>query len=451
MPWWLSATALTIDSPRPEEPERSPCAAEEALEDLVVQLGAGCPARRPRRRARPAPLRALDAPRPPCRGRCGAARSPSGSARAGAARRARRRSRRPAGAEIEISWSPATGSSSAAASVTTLGEVDRAVRRLAARRPRARAAAGRRPGGASGGEERSAEAAASRCSPSSVSSSSSRLASTDVSGVRSSCEASATNSRWRASVASVSARASSSACSIESSVVGQLGDLVVGLRPRDARLDGRACASISRAAVGQLGDRLHRAARRRQAGQQRQRGAAEHAEAEEQLHAVRGRLHVARCAARTGRRADVVPGCWSGRRSRARASRPSSRRSPRSRSVGGPKFGASVERVEATAPVGGRRRGSARVGRRRERVERRSVQRVLRVARRRASARTCSTSCACSRSAARGDLAVEVLVDRARRQRADDHREAAAGSPASAPPSRRRGASGSAGAYTRST
>ena len=44
------------------------------------------------------------------------------------------------------------------------------------------------------------------------------MASTDVSGVRSSCEASATNSRWRASVASVSVRASPSAASIDSSV-----------------------------------------------------------------------------------------------------------------------------------------------------------------------------------------------------------------------------------------
>ena len=37
--------------------------------------------------------------------------------------------------------------------------------------------------------------------------------------MRSSCEASATNSRWRASAASVSVRDSSSACSIDSSVV----------------------------------------------------------------------------------------------------------------------------------------------------------------------------------------------------------------------------------------
>ncbi len=50
------------------------------------------------------------------------------------------------------------------------------------------------------------------------SASSSRLASTLVSGVRSSCEASATKRRWRASIASVSPRAASSSRSIPSSV-----------------------------------------------------------------------------------------------------------------------------------------------------------------------------------------------------------------------------------------
>ncbi len=67
-------------------------------------------------------------------------------------------------------------------------------------------------------EERSAERAASPCSPCSDSASSSRFASTLVSGVRSSCEASATNCRWRASVDSVSERAASSSRSIPSSV-----------------------------------------------------------------------------------------------------------------------------------------------------------------------------------------------------------------------------------------
>ena len=67
-------------------------------------------------------------------------------------------------------------------------------------------------------EERRAERAASPSSPCRDSASSSRLASTDVSGVRSSCEASATKRRWRASVASVSAWASSSECNIPCSV-----------------------------------------------------------------------------------------------------------------------------------------------------------------------------------------------------------------------------------------
>ena len=78
-------------------------------------------------------------------------------------------------------------------------------------------------------EERSAEAAASRCSPVSSSSSSSRFASTEVSGVRSSCEASATNSRWRASAPSVSARALVERREHRVQRAGQLGHLVLGL------------------------------------------------------------------------------------------------------------------------------------------------------------------------------------------------------------------------------
>ena len=77
-------------------------------------------------------------------------------------------------------------------------------------------------------DERSAEAAMSRCSPSSSSLSISRLASTLVSGVRSSCEASATNSRWRLSAACVSPRAGQGA---EHLVEGarEVRHLVVGL------------------------------------------------------------------------------------------------------------------------------------------------------------------------------------------------------------------------------
>ena len=138
--------------------------AEEALEDLLVQLG---------RDARPVVLdgehdlavAALDRwPRPRCRDRCGAARSPSGSARAGAARRGRRRPPTPGGAEIEISWSPATGSSSAAASVTTS---DRSTGRCGGSRPASARASSSRSATRRRmrREERSAEAAASRCSP----------------------------------------------------------------------------------------------------------------------------------------------------------------------------------------------------------------------------------------------------------------------------------------------
>ena len=242
VPWWLSATARTIERPRPDEPERSPCAAEEALEDLVVQLGRDARARRPRPRARRAPLTRSTLASTAVPGsvwrsafsirfstsRCSSSRAPSISS-AAAARRSRSRGRRP----------PARA---------------RTPRRSRRSRGRPARCGGSRPASARASssrsatrrrirrEERSAEAAASRCSPCSVSSSSSRLASTDVSGVRSSCEASATNSRWRASVASVSARASSSACSIDSSVVGELGDLVVGLRARDRAAPGRACA-----------------------------------------------------------------------------------------------------------------------------------------------------------------------------------------------------------------
>ena len=110
-----------------------------------------------------------------------------------------------------------TGSSSPAASVTTSATSTgscRVIRPASARASSSRSATSRRIRR----DERSAEAAASRCSPVRTSSSSSRFASTEVSGVRSSCDASATNSRWRTRVASVSERAPSSAWSIPSSV-----------------------------------------------------------------------------------------------------------------------------------------------------------------------------------------------------------------------------------------
>ena len=64
----------------------------------------------------------------------------------------------------------------------------------------------------------------------------------EVSGVRSSCEASATNCRWRCRAPSVSSRAASSASSMACSVRGELGDLVVGGRLGDRLRRGRACA-----------------------------------------------------------------------------------------------------------------------------------------------------------------------------------------------------------------
>ena len=148
----------------------------------------------------------------------------------------------PGGAATEISWSPATGSSSAAASVTTADEVDRA--RAAAARPASARASSSRSATRRRirREERSAEAAASRCSPSSSSSSSSRLASTEVSGVRSSCEASATNSRWRASAASVSRARLVERVEHRLERARELGDLVLGLRAAACRRTGRACA-----------------------------------------------------------------------------------------------------------------------------------------------------------------------------------------------------------------
>ena len=140
-------------------------------------------------------------------------------------------------------------------------------------------------------DERRAEAAASRCSPSSTSSSSSRFASTEVSGVRSSCDASATNSRWRARVASVSDARRSSAWSIPSSVRASSATSSSRLGMRDPAR-GVAGALDRARGLGQLGDRGHRAPGGRDAGEQRQRRPAEHAEPEEEAHAVGGRLDV---------------------------------------------------------------------------------------------------------------------------------------------------------------
>jgi hypothetical protein len=75
----------------------------------------------------------------------------------------------------------------------------------------------------------------------------------------------------------------------------QLGHLVARLGVRDGQR--RVARARDRAGgVRQPRDRRHGARRGGQAGQQRQRGAAEHAEAEEHAHAVRGRLDVGQLA-----------------------------------------------------------------------------------------------------------------------------------------------------------
>ena len=160
-------------------------------------------------------------------------------------------------------------------------------------------------------EERSADCgglAAARRRASSASSS--RLASTLVSGVRSSCEASATNSRWRSQhrlglVARRrrALRASRPACA-------------PARRPRRRRpASGPARVGVARAARSRA---RWRSARRSGAiarrasiepGEQREAGAAEHAEQQEEAHAADRRVEVGDAAGRTGRRpADRLAG-----------------------------------------------------------------------------------------------------------------------------------------------
>ena len=218
--------------------------------------------------------------------RCSSSRAPSISA--------------PGGAATQMWWSPATGSSSPAASVTTSERSSGAcgaTRPASARASSSRSATRRRIRR----EERSADAAASRCSPSSSISSSSRLASTEVSGVRSSCDASATNCALaRERRLRLGARLVQR---LEHALQRrrELGDLVVRLRVGDrqrrvARARDRA-RGVGEPVIGAMAR-----ARGREAGEQRQRGAAEHAEAEEDAHAVRRRAATSETGARTGRR-----------------------------------------------------------------------------------------------------------------------------------------------------
>ena len=290
VPWWLSATARTIASPSPEEPERSPWARKKRSKTLSCSSG-GMPGPSSSTASTTWPLerstRRLDR-----RARVGVAQRVLHQVQhepvqlvlhaldLGALDRGDR-DLVVAGDRLELGGGRGDD----------VGEVDRRGAAARGRRRRGRAAAGRRPGGASGGSSAARRRRPPGARRVSVSSSSSRLASTEVSGVRSSCEASATNSRWRSSAASVSVRASSSACSIDSSVVASSATSS-SASGRGIVSDGVARALDLAGGGGELGDRLHRAPRGGQAGEQRERGAAEHAEAEEQLHAVGGRRDV---------------------------------------------------------------------------------------------------------------------------------------------------------------
>ena len=134
-------------------------------------------------------------------------------------------------------------------------------------------------------DERSADSAISRRSPSSSDSSSSRLARMLVSGVRSSCEASATNARWRASVASVSLRAALSSWSMSSNVWARSATSSLALRLGQRDVGVARAGHLARRA-GEAGDRPHRALGHVQAGDEGEQRAAEHAEGEEEADPV---------------------------------------------------------------------------------------------------------------------------------------------------------------------
>ena len=130
--------------------------------------------------------------------------------------------------------------------------------------------------------ERSADAAASWSAPWSDSTSSSRFASTLVSGVRSSCEASATNARWRSSVASVSSRAAESESSIPRSVRESSATSSSAVGSGSVRLGSRVRSISAAAAVSSaIGVIARRATSAPAAIRQDRPG--EHAEREQQL------------------------------------------------------------------------------------------------------------------------------------------------------------------------
>ena len=173
-----------------------------------------------------------------------------------------------------------------------LREVARLAAARRARRRCARAAAGRRPAGASAARSAAPSARRRPRRRRSDSASSSRFASTLVSGVRSSCEASATNWRWRASIASVSPRAASSSRSIPSQRARQLGDLVVGLAAGARSREGSRVRAIS--AAVEVSSAIGAIARRAIAipASSARPVPSEHAEQQEQLDARDRRLGV---------------------------------------------------------------------------------------------------------------------------------------------------------------
>ena len=146
-------------------------------------------------------------------------------------------------------------------------------------------------------EERSAERAASPWSPCSDSASSSRLASTLVSGVRSSCEASATKlalaREHRLGLAARGVELAEHALER----ARELGDLVVGLRTGASPREGSRVRAISAAVL--VSSAIGAIARRAIAmpASSARPAAGEHAEQQEQLDARDGRLGVGDAAA----------------------------------------------------------------------------------------------------------------------------------------------------------
>ena len=163
--------------------------------------------------------------------------------------------------------------------------------------------------------------------------SSSRLARMLVSGVRSSCEASATNSRCFFIAASRSARAASSERSICSRVRASspTSSSAFGLRHVARGVAGVGDLARGR---GQRGDRPHRPAGDRDAGEAGEQGAAEDAGGDEEPEPVDGRVDVGDAAPVLDEAGRELPFA-----ARRRRSRRACRRRSRGRGVGGPERG----------------------------------------------------------------------------------------------------------------